>query len=89
MHHRKGNSVRKILIGLAVSGLLSAPAMADGKEKSTQSKSERDAAEEREQARKCKLKRESDKTKCRPNVPVRGETPSAGPIDRAYNAPFF
>ncbi|NNC47561.1 MAG: hypothetical protein HKO13_03910 [Sphingomonas sp.] len=81
--------MRKVLIILSVSGLMSAPAMADGKEKSTQSKAEREAAEEREQARKCKLKRESDKAKCRPNVPIRGETPSAGPIDRAYNAPFF
>lgn len=74
---------------LAASALVATPAMAAGDQKSTPSKAEREAAEEREDARKCPQKRQSSKEKCKVTVPVRGETPSSGPIDRAYNAPFF
>ena len=80
--------MRKFLSVLAAASLFAAPAIA-GEDKTTPSKAEREAAEEREQARKCKSKRQSDKAKCKVTVPTRGETPSQGPIDRAYNAPFF
>lgn len=81
--------MRKFLMMLAAGALVATPAMAAGDQKSTPSKAERDAAEDREDTRKCPQKRQSSKDKCKAAVPVRGETPSAGPIDRAYNAPFF
>lgn len=83
--------MRKFVMIVAASGLLSAPGLAYGDDKTSPTKAEREAAEEREAQRKCKEKRETPttKSKCKVTVPTRGETPSRGPIGRAYNAPFF
>ena len=80
--------MRKFVLSLAAASLIASPAYA-GEDKSSPTKAEREAAEERERAPKCKDKRERAKEKCKASVPTRGETPSSGPLGRAYGTPFL
>ncbi|WP_260482532.1 hypothetical protein [Sphingomicrobium flavum] len=79
--------MRNIMSALAATSLLIAmPAAANGDDR--QDKSRQEAREKAEREKECEPKKRTERV-CKPSVPIRDENKTPGPLDRAYNAPFF
>lgn len=81
--------MRRLMTALAATSLLVATPAVAYDEGDKQDKGRETAREKAERLKECERKKRSDRACKQSNVPMREETKAPGPLDRAYNAPFF